>query len=244
MKNYRKSAIWVGVLFIICTVASILGKSLSSPILDAPDYLTKLAFSNNQIIGGALIEFIWAATGAGIAIALYPILRRYNGALALGAVGFRMVEGVFVLVGTLGLLSLLTSSQEFISAGASAASSYQASGSALLALRNWAHNSIGLIAFSLGTLLYSAVLYQSGLIPRWLSGWGFLAGALCLAATVYGTFNASFGFTTLNTILNMPIGVQEMVLAIWLIVKGFNPSAVASRSAKAELNEIEQAYAK
>ena len=86
-------------------------------------------------------------------------LRKYNGALALGAVGFRIVEGIFVLIGTLSLLSLLTLSQEFVSAGTSAASSYQASGNALVALRDWAHGSIVLIAFSLGTLLYSAVLY-------------------------------------------------------------------------------------
>jgi hypothetical protein len=232
MNNYRKTAIIVGLLFIICTAASILGGSLSNPILDAGDYLNKLAVNNNQILFGALIEFIWAAAGAGIAIGLYPILKKSNGALALGAVGFRLAEGIFVLIGTLSLLSLLTLSQEFVSAGASSALFYQAPGSLFLALRNWAHGSFGLIAFSLGTLLYSAVFYQSRLIPRWLSGWGFLAAVLCLAVTLYSTFNASFGFSTLNTAFNAPIGLQEMVLAFWLIIKGFNPTAIASLSVK------------
>ncbi len=232
MNTYRKTAITVGILFIACSVASILGMSISNPILDGEDYLTTLASNSNQIFAGSLIEFVWAATCAGVAIGLYPILRKYNGALALGAVGFRIVEGIFVLIGTLGLLSLLTLSQEFASAGASAASSYQASGNALVALRDWAHGSIVLIAFSLGTLLYSAVLYQSRLIPRWLSGWGFLAAALCLAVTLYSTFNSSFGLTNLNTALNAPIGLQEMVLAVWLIAKGFNPSVIASGPAK------------
>jgi hypothetical protein len=232
MNTYRKTAITVGLLFIICTAASILGAGLSNPLLDGPAYLTGLVANSNRVLAGSLVEFVWAATGAGIAIGLYPILRKHNGALALSAVGFRIVEGVFVLIGTLSLLALLTLGQEFGSAGASAAVSYQVSASALLALRNWSHNSIGLIAFSLGTLLYSAVLYRSKLIPRWLSGWGFMAAVLCLAVTVYGTFNASFGFTTLNTVFNAPIGLQEMVLAVWLIAKGFNPSAVATMSEK------------
>jgi hypothetical protein len=231
MNNFRKTAIVVGVLFLLCTVASIVGGSLSNPLLEGTDYLSNLAGSSNRVFAGAMVEFIWAVTGAGIAIALYPVLKKQNGALALGAAASRIVEGIFVLVGTLSLLSLLTVSQGFAGAGASAAS-YQAAGSVLLALRDWAHGSIGLFAFSLGTLLYSAVLYQAHLIPRWLSGWGFLAALLCLGATLYSTFNADFGFTTLNTVLNAPIGLQEMVVAVWLIARGFNPAAVSFVSAE------------
>ena len=107
MKTYRKTAITVGILFIACTVASILGPSLAIAI-NSPDYLNQLAGNPDQIITAALLEFIWAAAGAGIAIGLYPLLKKYNGALALGSVGFRVVENVFVLIGTLSLLSLLT----------------------------------------------------------------------------------------------------------------------------------------
>jgi len=234
----------VGLLFIICTATSIIGASLSKPALDSANYLNEMAAGNNRIIAGALIEFVWAVTGAGIAVCLYPILRKYNGALALGSVGFRIVEGIFVLIGTLSMLSLLTLSQEFMSAGAASASSYQASGSALLALRDWAHGSVGLISFSLGTLLYSVVLYRSRLIPRWLSGWGIGAAILCLGVTLYSTFNFDFGLTAANTVFNAPIGLQEMVLAGWLIVKGFNPSAIASLSVKTELSEKVLAYSK
>jgi hypothetical protein len=65
-----------------------------------------------------------------------------------------------------------------------------------------------------------------------------LEAALCLALSLYSTFNTNFGFSILNPIFNAPIGLLEMVLAVWLIVKGFNPSAVASLSAKTELNGI------
>ncbi len=221
MNTYRKTAITVGVLFIACTVTAILGPSLASST-NAPDYLNQLAGNPNQIISAALLEFIWAATGAGIAIGLYPLLKNYNGALALGSVSFRVVEGVFVLIGTLGLLSLLTLSQEFIAAGAPDASSFHTTGTLLLALRDWQFHVISGLAFALGALMYYVILYQSKLIPRWLSGWGVLGAVLSLAATVLAAFARDFGMESVHTYLSIPIGLNELVMAAWLIVKGFN----------------------
>jgi hypothetical protein len=238
MNTYRKTAIAVGILFIVCSGASLLSFAFSGSILEGQNYLEKLFENKNQVISGALLEFIWAATCAGIAIGLYPLLKRYNGALALGAVGFRIIEGIFVLVSTLSLLSLLTLSQEFVAAGAPAASSFQTSGTLLLAVRDWSFNMIGYLAFCLGALMYYAILYKSSLIPRWLSGWGILGAILALAATVLASFTHDFGMGSVNTLLNVPIGLQEMVLAVWLMVKGFNPSAIASVSATTATNEL------
>ncbi len=225
---YRGTAIAVGVLLIACSAASILSIVPLGSILDAPVDLAGLAANDNRVIFTALIEFVWAATGAGIAIGLYPVLRKRNRALALGSVAGRVVEGVFVLVGTLSLLALLTLGQESVAAGSAAANSYQAAGDALLAVREWVHGFIGLLPFLLGALMYYYLLFKSRLVPRWLSGWGLAAASLSLVATVYAGFTQDFGFSTVNTVLNIPIGVQEMVLAVWLIVKGFNPSAVRS----------------
>jgi hypothetical protein len=238
MNTYRKTAIIVGILFIVCSAVSILSFPFSGPILEGQKYLEKLFENKNQVITGALLEFIWAATCAGIAIGLYPLLKKYNGALALGSVGFRVVEGVFVLIGTLGLLSLLTLSQEFMAAGAPAASSFQTAGTLSLAVRDWSFNVIGPLAFSLGALMYYVILYKSKLIPGWLSGWGALSAVLSMAATVLASFTHDFGMGSVNTLLNVPIGLQEMVLAVWLIAKGFNPSAIASLSAKTATDEL------
>jgi len=228
MKSYRGNAIAVGVLFIACSAASILSAVPLGSTLDDPDYLSKLAVSDNQVVLTALIEFVWAATGAGIAIGLYPILRKYNPTLALGSVAARVVENVFVLIGTLSLLVLLTVSQQSLAAGSAAPSSFQATGDALLAVRDWVHGFVALLAFGIGVLMYYYVFYRSRLVPRWLSGWGLAGAALMLVATVYAGFTQDFGFTTVTTVLSIPIGLQEMVLAVWLIAKGFNPSAVRS----------------
>ena len=230
MNTYRKNAIIAGILFLVCSATAILSFPFSGPILEGEDYLLKLFASENRVITGALIEFLQAATAAGIAIALYPILKKNSGALALGSVCFRVIEGVFVLIGTLSLLSLLTLSQEFISAGAPGASSFQISGTLLLAVKYWSVNTVSTIAFCLGALMYYTILFQSKLIPRWLSGWGVLGIIMGLAATVLGSFTHDFSMESVNTLLNIPIGLQELVFAGWLIVKGFNPSAVAALS--------------
>jgi hypothetical protein len=236
MNTYRKTAISVGVLFILATVINVLGNAIFiKPILDATDYLIKISANENHVIIGVLLVLFSAFASASIAIWLYPILKKHHGALALGSVGLRVMEGMLYIVGVVGLLSILTLSQEYVKAGASNASIFQASGTSLLAVRDWA-GKLSIIAFTLGALMYYYVFYQSKLVPRWLSGWGFLGAALSLAAALLAISGQIIYFSTPFILLQVPIGVQEMVLAVWLIVKGFNPSAIASLPGKTATN--------
>ena len=237
MNTYRKTAISVGVLFIIATVLNMLGNIPLKPILDAPDYLISISANENQVIIGGLLVLLSAFASASIAIWLYPILKKHHEALALGSVGFRVMEGMLYIVAVVGLLSLLTLSQEYVKAGASNVSLFQASGTILLAIKEWA-GQLGVIAFTLGALMYYYVFYQSKLIPRWLSGWGLIGAALSLAAALLTIFGQIIPLSPVFMILHLTILVQEMVLAVRLIVKGFNPSAVASLSAKTATNEL------
>jgi hypothetical protein len=213
----------------------VLGNNFSKPILDAPDYLINISANENQVMIGALFTLISAFASASIAIWLYPILKKHHEALALGSVGFRVMEGMLYIVAVVGLLSLLTLSQEYVKAGASNASLFQTLGTLLLAVRKWA-GELGVIAFTVGALMYYYVFYQSKLVPRFISGWGLLAVAISLAAALLTISGQIIPFSTVFILLNVPIGLQEMVLAVWLIVKGFNPSAIASGSAKAGMN--------
>jgi hypothetical protein len=230
MRTYRGSAAAVGVLFILCSATSILSIVPLGGQLVAPVDLAKLAASDTKVVLTALIEFVWALTGAGIAIGLYPVIKRFNPALALGSVAGRLVEAVFVVAGALGLLALLTVSQEAVAAGAAGAAAAETVSNLVLAAREWVHGFAALIPFGLGAFMYYVVLYRSRLVPRWLSGWGLVAIALFMVSTVSAGFMQEFGFTTLNTVLNIPIGLQEMALAIWLIAKGFDRTALASRA--------------
>ena len=97
----------------------------------------------------------------------------------------------------------------------------------LLALQNWAGLLGTLIFFGIGSMTLNYVLYQSKLIPQWLSLWGFIGAALALLYGLVGIFGLGMGLTSPYALLAIPIAVQEMVFAVWLIVKGFNPSALA-----------------
>jgi len=229
----KKVARVAGILFIIATVASLLGSGLTGSIVGAPDYLIQIAANKNLIVVGALLAFVAAAGSAGIAIALYPVLRKYNEGLALGSVGFRLIEGVFYIVGILGLLSLLSLSQEYASAGPQGASTFQVLGTLISAIRVWAGFVLGVIAFCLGAAMYYYVLYRSRLVPRWLSAWGLVGLALLFSMTLLIAFGErTSGPSGMQVLLAIPIALQEMVLAVWLIVKGFNPAEIASGSAK------------
>jgi hypothetical protein len=230
MNTNRKTARIVGALFIAATVATILREGVFlGPILDAPDYLINVSANENQVIIGEFFMLIDAVAVASIAIAVYPVLKKHNESIALGYVGARIIEGVLFIVVVISTLTLLSLSQEFVKAGAPDASYFQTGGALLLAASDWAFM-LGLTVFCLGALIFYYLLYQSKLIPRWLSVWGLIGATMTLAAGLLPIFGQS-SLSALSTFLNLPIFVQEMVLAVWLIVKGFNPSAIASESA-------------
>ena len=227
MNTNRKTAMIVGVLFIIATVASSLSLVFLGSILDAPDYLVNVAANETQVIIGVLLLLIDCAAVVAIPVMLVPIFKKHNEALALGYVGARIIESVILIVGTIFLLSLLTLSQKYVQVAAPDASYFQTLGTLLLAVYEWTLLVGIMIVFSLTALILNYLLYQSELIPRWLSVWGLIGATLLLAVGLLEIF----GFN-LTEILSIPIALQEMVFAAWLIIKGFNSSAIASGSAK------------
>ena len=238
MNTYRKTAIIVGVLYIIGTVAGVLSVVVTGPILGDSDYLDKVAANANQLTIGALLVLLMALALAMVPVMLFPIFRKINEVLAVGYVLFRgALETVTYIVMLISWLLLVALGQEYITGGAPDAAYFQTMG----ALLRDGHDAIGtilIIVFSLGALMLYYLLYQSKLIPRWISGWGFIAILLHLATGFLIMFHLMVPFSTINLVVNLPIGLQEMVMAVWLIVKGFNPSAVASLSAKTATNEL------
>ena len=214
-------------MFIAATVAYSLGVVLLDPFLGGSDYLTNISANENTLIIGTFLVLIDAVAVAGIAIVIYPVLKKHNETLALGYVGARIGESLLFSINVITTLTLLTLSQEFTKAGSLDTSYYQILGTVLLAAGNWAYL-LGLgLAFAISAMILNFVLYQSKLIPRWLSGWGFVGAALVFANYLL----ESFGMKPVE-ILFIPIAVQEMVFAVWLIIKGFNSSAIVSETAK------------
>jgi hypothetical protein len=89
------------------------------------------------------------------------------------------------------------------------------------------------IVFPLGAMMLYAVFYQSKLIPRWLSVWGLIGVTLHLFVTgLAGMFGLTNSMSTVQSVLALPIFLQELVMAIWLILKGFDASALATGAAE------------
>jgi len=237
MDTNRKTAIIVGVLFIIGTVAGILSVVFTGSILGDPGYLIKISANENQIIIGALFVLIMGLALAMVPVVMFPIFKKQNEVLALGYVVFRgALETVIYIPTVISWLFLIIVSQEYLKAGAPAASYFQTLGTLLIGVYDQIHP-IGGIVFSLGALMFYFLFYQSKLIPRWLSGWGLIAAILGLGAGLAGMFGLTSSLSTID-VLALPIFLQEMVMAVWLIVKGFNSPAIAPGSAKTDINEI------
>ncbi len=237
MNTNRKTAIIVGVLYIIGTIAGVLSLVFVNPIQSAPDYLLQFSANKTQVITGALFVLIMGVALVMVPVMMFPILKRQHKALALGYVVFRALEAVTYIAVVISWLLLITLSQEFVKAGAPDASYFQTLGALLLEAENWI-NPILDIVFILGALMFYYLLYQSKLIPRFISVWGLIAATPYLAAGLLGMFGLISPMSTTRIVMVAPLALQEMALAVWLIVKGFNSSAIASLSAKTDINEI------
>jgi hypothetical protein len=227
MNSNIKTARIAGALFLIAIVASILGGVLIESNLVAADGIVRVSADRTQVTLGVLLELLNAIAVIGIAALLFPILSKHNQALAVGYVGNRTVEAIVQIVGSIIPLALVTMSQKFLTPGTVEASSFQASGALALAARAQLVGTMLGIFFSLGALLFYCVVYQSRLLPRFIPVWGLIGVVSVLTWNVLEMFGIPAGMY-----LAIPILLNEIFLGIWLIVKGFNPSAVASESAR------------
>jgi hypothetical protein len=238
MNSNRMYAAIVGGFFIIGTVTGTIAAIIGKPILDAPDYLIKISAKESQIIIWSFLVFLMGVACAGIGLALYPLLKKYSTGLAIGVVGFRVAEGILEILGGVLTIGLLALSQEFVKASTSHATYFQAIGAIIKAGDAWLSNGAVLLLWCIGALMYYAVFYQYRLVPRWLSVWGLVGISLVTIGGVLVMLHVIPGFGTVQMLLNLPIFPQEMVLAVWLIVKGVNPSVVASGAVKTSTSEL------
>jgi len=224
----KKTARIVGALFITATVTSIIGLfGFLDPILDAPDILRNISANKTQMILGVLIESINAGVVVVIPVMLFPIFRKHNETLAIGYIVFRIIESFILIVGHISQLSLVTISKEYVSAATPDSAHFQALGTIFLGVYDWTFYLGPGIVFGITALILNYLLYQTKLVPRWLSIWGFMGAIVLIAYDMLWIF----GFDA-PMFLALPIGLQEMVFAGWLIVKGFNSSAFVLDTSK------------
>ncbi len=220
-RYYRKTAVIVGALFILATITSLASGLLLGTALEGTDYILKLPGVENDIMMAALFETILAISLVGIGTLMFPLLRKNMEGLGMAYAGIRIMEAAFIVVGAISLLLMLMMGQEY-AAGSLDESSSQSIGALLISLRELSLLFGTLIFLSFGGLALNYVLYRSRLVPRWLSAWGLIGGVGILIYGTIGLFGADTYSFDVTTLLALPIAVQEMVFASWLIIKGFN----------------------
>jgi hypothetical protein len=217
MSADRKAAAWIGVLYIIGTVGMVLSVVVTNAVLSGPAYLAQVAAQPNQVAVGALLLLVAGLALALVPVVFWPIGKRYNETLAMGYLVFRgALESVFYIVSVLCWLTLIALSKE---ADAGPLAGFVRTVETVM----W--DQLIAIPFVLGALMFYFVLYQYRLVPRWLSTWALVGAALYIVAPLGSMFGHSLG------VFMAPLALQEMVMAVWLIAKGFNPSAIAAEPA-------------
>jgi len=237
MNTYRMNAVMAGALYFLGTVFGVLGLVIGGEVLSSVstgkplagvDMLGLVAANSSRITGGAFFTLMMAISLTAMTVFLYPIFRKDSEELAMGMVLFRgALEGTAYLLTALGFLTLVALGNEYIATGADSAA-LQSMGNVLYQFQDRLAT-VGPIFFLIGAACLYLSFYRTRLIPRWLSVWGLIGVVswMAYALMLFFHIETSYGFY-----LEMVLAPQEMVMAVWLIVKGFNPSAIAALSAK------------
>src|SRR5215210_7107116 len=229
MSSTRKIALVTGVFFMITIIpAPIAAFILYAPVLNDPDYIVG-AGADTSVLWGAFLEVLIAIAIIGTAVTLFPIVKRANEGFALGYVAARVVESTIIVVGIISLLSAVSLRQDLAGAAGADAASLLAVGKSLVAIHDWTFLlGPGLMPGVNGVLL-GYLMYTSRLVPRPLALLGLVvAGPLLFASGIAVLLGVIEAGSLWQGIASIPVAAFEVTLGIWLIVKGFNPSALAS----------------
>ena len=225
MDSMRKTALVAGALYLLTFIA-IGTLTLYTPVLKDSAYILSSG-SDTALRWGALIEVIVALAGIGTAITLFPVVKRQNEAFALGFVASRVIEGAMILTGVVSLLSLATLHQVGAAAGADSAS-LLTSGASFVGTYNAAFLIGQTLMPATNAVLLGTLLYRSGLVPRIIPTLGLIGGPLMISSVIGQIIGINEQISLWSLIALLPIFVWELSLGLWLVFKGFKPSALAA----------------
>jgi hypothetical protein len=226
MTRLRKTAAVAGALYLLTFVTSIPTLGLYGPVKKL-DFITGTG-SDAGVQLGAFMEVILALAGVGTALALYPIVKRQNQSFALGFVASRLLEASMIIVGVVSLLTVVTLKHDSAGATGADAAALVTTGKSLVAFHNWTFVLGQSLMPGVNALLLGTLLFRSRLVPRIIPLVG-LIGAPLLLASVAATIFGLWGQTSpLGLVAGFLVALWEFSLGVWLVVKGFTPSAITS----------------
>ena len=206
----------IGALFLAGFVIYGTGSILVNSVVGGSDFLAGVGSQETTLALGAFLMIATTAVDIGKAVFFFPVLERHGRRTAVAYLATMIFEMAMMTVGVLALLMLIPLADRADQLGHDTAQSL-----GLLAVdTNEMAYQIGQLSLAFGCLFLCALLFRTGLVPRWLAGWGFVGYALHLTGAAAEIFGAP-----ISLVLLIPGGIFEVTLAIWLLVKGFTPAA-------------------
>lgn len=219
MNSNKKILRNAGLLIILGIIAGVLS---IVPSVESGNILKEVYPNRNQVLTGAVFQFLLVPIYIGFALLLYQVLSKYNKTLSLGFVGFRIMAGVFQLLGIILLPIFILLSQNYLTQTTADIIFYDTIGEILMLARDLINHLGVMLATGLGNLLLFYILYKGKFIPVWLSLWGMVGNTLIILASFLLLFELIEVVSIEYGIITIPLVLQEVVFAIWLIVKGLN----------------------
>lgn len=220
-----------GMLYLLGTVFGIAstvvgGKVISSIVQNKPlvgiDLLNLVATDSSRLLGGSFFILLMGISLVAMTVFLYPIFKKDSEELAMGMLLFRgAMEGTWYVLTTITFLVLILLGEEYVATG-STSTALQSMGNVVYNFNNLL-GPVGTVMFLIGATCLYVSFYRTRLIPRWLSVWGLIGVVPYLTYALLHFFGIDNG---IGVYLQMPLALQEMVMALWLIIKGFNLVAV------------------
>jgi uncharacterized protein DUF4386 len=224
----RRTSLLAGLFFIGTFVFSIPAVLLYGPVLKAQYVVGSGA--DHRVALGAFLEILTAICNIATAVVLFPVVKRYSEKVGLGYVASRVLESTVIVMGAIGLLSIVTLRHDFATASAANAATFVTVGKALVAFHDWTFLIGPTFCAGFGNgILLGYLMYRSGLVPRPWAVLALIAGPLCFAGATARLFTTNGHTTTLTSLLVAPEIVWEAFFALYMTFKGFRSSPVPSQ---------------
>ncbi len=227
MTPSRTTAVVTAGFFLVAAATAVVALALYQPLLGDPAYVLGSG-ADTQVLVGALLELLLAASCIGTAVTLYPVLRRQAHGAALGYVCGRLLEATVIVVGILAVLSVVTLRRQHGDGAAPDDEALVTAASSLVALHDWTFLVGPGLVIGVNTLLLATLVHRARLAPRWIALTGLVGGPLVSASSTAVLFGLYDQVSAVAGVAALPVTVWEMGLAVVLIVRGCRPDGALS----------------
>lgn len=226
MNPYRTTARIVGAVYLAGFVVGILGNTLIQSVLEVPDHLATVSAHSTTLTIGAVLWLMAVAGDVAHGVLMFPILKQHNERIAVGYLSFRIMDAAFIAVMVLFMLLQIPLGSEYLRATAAEAHHLQALSTVSVQASQYAYD-IAMSTLGIAGFMLCYVFYRRTLIPRWIAVWGLVGYAIIFCGMVSEIMGSGLGLVS-----SIPGGLWEVFIGVWLIVKGFNSSAIVSEIEK------------